>query len=243
MIAFILKLLLAHLTGDFILQPQRWVAAKEINKIRSKYLYYHIAVHALCLLLVLGFNFRYWGALLIIIISHYIIDALKLLLQTASTKRFYFFADQVLHFIMIAVVVNIYFPFRINWSVLFAPQLLLFLCFLIIVSKGIAIVIQLIISRWQLKEWLHEEGKASEGLEKAGFYIGILERLFVFIFIVLNHWEAIGFLLAAKSIFRFGDLTKARDCKLTEYILMGTLISFGLAIASGIIFKYLYKQL
>ncbi len=90
---------------------------------------------------------------------------------------------------------------------------------------------------------MHEEGKASEGLEKAGFYIGILERLFVFIFIVLNHWEAIGFLPAAKSIFRFGDLTKARDRKLTEYILIGTLISFGLAIASGIIFKYLYEQL
>lgn len=68
-----------------------------------------------------------------------------------------------------------------------------------------------------------------------GKYIGILERLFVFIFVVTNHWEAIGFLLAAKSIFRFGDLRDSKDIQLTEYVLIGTLISFGLALLSGMV--------
>ncbi|WP_205569580.1 hypothetical protein [Arachidicoccus soli] len=61
-----------------------------------------------------------------------------------------------------------------------------------------------------------------------------MERLFVFLFVITHHWEGIGFLLAAKSIFRFGDLKEARDRKLTEYVMIGTLLSFGVALITGI---------
>jgi hypothetical protein len=44
-------------------------------------------------------------------------------------------------------------------------------------------------------------------------------------------------LLAAKSIFRFGDLTNSKDKKLTKYILLRTLLSFILAIVIGLILK------
>jgi hypothetical protein len=54
--------------------------------------------------------------------------------------------------------------------------------------------------------------------------------------VVSNHWEAIGFLMAAKSVFRFGDLKESTDRKLTEYILIGTFVSFGLAILTGILY-------
>lgn len=63
----------------------------------------------------------------------------------------------------------------------------------------------------------------------------MLERLFVFIFVITSNWEGIGFLLAAKSVFRFGDLKESKDRKLTEYILIGTLLSFGIAIATGML--------
>ncbi|MFZ0597577.1 MAG: DUF3307 domain-containing protein, partial [Flavobacterium sp.] len=56
-------------------------------------------------------------------------------------------------------------------------------------------------------------------------------------------FEAIGFLLAAKSIFRFGDLKEAKDRKLTEYVLIGTLISFGTAIIAALIVQALLLQL
>ena len=69
----------------------------------------------------------------------------------------------------------------------------------------------------------------------------MLERLFIFSFIILNYWEGIGFLLAAKSVFRFGDLSKTEDRNLTEYILIGTLLSFGLAIATAVGYKYLIE--
>ncbi len=88
----------------------------------------------------------------------------------------------------------------------------------------------------------HSADDDEKSLEHAGRYIGILERLFVFAFIVLNHWEAVGFLLAAKSVFRFGDLRDAHDIKLTEYILIGTLISFGIAILIAVSYQYLLSQ-
>jgi hypothetical protein len=71
-------------------------------------------------------------------------------------------------------------------------------------------------------------------LPNAGKIIGMLERVLVFVFIASGHFESVGFLLAAKSVFRFGDLSQAGQRKLTEYMLIGTLISFGLAIGLGL---------
>lgn len=50
-----------------------------------------------------------------------------------------------------------------------------------------------------------------------------------------NHWEAVGFLLAAKSVFRFGNLKESHGRKLTEYVLIGTLLSFALALAISLL--------
>jgi hypothetical protein len=57
----------------------------------------------------------------------------------------------------------------------------------------------------------------------------------------MNFWEGIGFLLAAKSIFRFGDLKDKQDIKLTEYILIGTLLSFGIGILSALVYQNLVR--
>ncbi|MFW5760036.1 MAG: hypothetical protein ACOCXH_03530 [Cyclobacteriaceae bacterium] len=48
-------------------------------------------------------------------------------------------------------------------------------------------------------------------------------------------------MIAAKSVFRFGDLKEAGQRKRTEYILIGTLISFTLSILFGIFTKYLIE--
>ena len=86
------------------------------------------------------------------------------------------------------------------------------------------------------------EDNNDESLSNAGKYIGMLERLFVFVFVITGNWEGIGFLLAAKSVFRFGDLKESKDRKLTEYILIGTLLSFGIAIAVGMLVLKLIKH-
>lgn len=89
-----------------------------------------------------------------------------------------------------------------------------------------------------MDQWKMKKEDKDASLKDAGKYIGILERLFVFGFIVLDQWQGIGWLLAAKSIFRFGDLSRAKDRKLTEYILIGTMLSFGLAIAIGLAYLH-----
>ena len=91
---------------------------------------------------------------------------------------------------------------------------------------------KIIFSKWNITKLT----KNNESLKDAGKYIGVLERLLVFIFILAGHWEAVGFLITAKSVFRFGDLTASKERKLTEYILIGTLISFGIAVTVSLIY-------
>ncbi len=82
-----------------------------------------------------------------------------------------------------------------------------------------------------------------EGLPDAGRLIGILERILVLIFVLLNQYQAIGFLIAAKSILRFGERDGDHRRKQTEYVLVGTLMSFTLAIIIGIIVQFTVNHL
>ena len=234
MIALAIKLILAHIIGDFLLQPQKWVTHKETHKHKSKFLYWHILVHLAALILVLQANFNYWLGILIIIITHYVVDVIKLHLKSKLNSRLLFGLDQLAHLLIIAIVVKIYEPYDFNIDMLFQAKTLLFITSILCLTKVSSIIMKTIISKWDLKEYTEEAS-----LKDAGAYIGILERLFVFIFIITNHWEGVGFLIAAKSVFRFGDLSKAKDRKLTEYILIGTLLSFALAIIFGIGYEYI----
>jgi hypothetical protein len=234
----LLKLLLAHLIGDFFLQPQSWVEDKEAKKIKSPKLYLHIAIH-LALLFVLVWDASLWKMLLLIGLSHYIIDALKLVLQQKSNRRFLFFIDQLLH---IGVIFTTYFwysetSFTLD-MIVNEQSLLMFIC-LLFLTLPVSIFMKVIFLKWNIAKLT--EGKKS--LKDAGKYIGVLERVLVFVFVVLDHWEAVGFLITAKSVFRFGDLTAAKQRKLTEYVLIGTLISFGIAILTGLIYLAVVQNL
>lgn len=232
-----IKLILAHLIGDFLIHPQKWVKHKNKKKHKSKYLYWHILIHAIALIILLQFN--YWLAFAIIIPSHFLIDLAKLYLLNKKNKRWLFVVDQLAHLLMIAIVIQIYEPFLSDVvSIDFTSVLLLFCC-LIGVTTMSAIIMRIVISKWNIENYKNDK----ESLENAGTIIGVLERLFVFLFVVTGFWSGIGFLLAAKSIFRFGDLSRAKDRKLTEYVLIGTLISFGLAIGIGMIYLRLKSEI
>jgi protein-S-isoprenylcysteine O-methyltransferase Ste14 len=235
-----LKILLAHFLGDFTFQPHKWVKEKEKKKIKSLQLYLHIGVHLLLLFVILGFDIqKYAFGLFIIITTHYIFDALKLHFQKKKTKRILFFVDQVLHILILAVVANYYHPFTTSLKTLFNEKILLLLIAAVLLINVSSIIIKIIITQWNPEN----KKEHDDSLAKAGRYIGVLERLFVFTFVITNHWEGVGFLLAAKSVFRFGDLTSSKDRKLTEYILIGTLLSFGIAIFIGALYLYILNEL
>ncbi len=109
----------------------------------------------------------------------------------------------------------------------------LFLAYLVLSTPSSVIIGKM------TQSWSEDMGisTGSKGLKNAGKWIGIMERLLIFTFIVINEFSAIGFLLAAKSVFRFGDLKDTSDHKKTEYIIIGTFMSFSIAIAIGLYYK------
>lgn len=232
MIIFV-KLLLAHLIGDFILQPNSWVLDKEKKVHRSMYLYLHTFLHGVLAYIIIGER-AFLGFAILLALLHGFIDFLKLRFQKKKTKRNWFIVDQLMHLLVIIVISLLYNDQTIDFS-LMDNQLWVMLTALILLTKPTSIIIKNIISIWTPES---KNDKNDDSLQNAGNYIGILERLFVFYFVITGHYEAIGFLLAAKSIFRFGDLKEAKDRKLTEYVLIGTLLSFGIAFLVGLLTNY-----
>lgn len=230
------KILLAHLIGDFILQPTSWVKDKEKRKIKSEFLYFHFLIHTL-LLMLLVFRLDFIPYAILLGVIHILIDLLKLYSQSEESKRIWFIIDQFLHVGSIFFIIMLYKNVLIeNYSLI--PQFWPILTAVLFLTIPASITIKNLISIWT-----PNTNDTKEDLENAGMYIGILERLFIFLFILIGQFSAIGFLLAAKSIFRFGDLTKSKDRKLTEYVLIGTLLSFGIAIMTGLGTKYLLSLL
>ncbi|MBW8362311.1 MAG: DUF3307 domain-containing protein [Kaistella sp.] len=229
-----IPLILAHLLGDFIFQPNSWVADKEKKKAASPYLYLHILIHTLLVFLFL-WDINLWWIALFVGVTHFIIDWTKLHFQTQKTKRTWFFLDQFMHIAVIAAISVWYFPF-LKWEDFFNDHTLKLLTALIFLTIPSSVLIKTLISIWTPVTVEHSKLQ-TESLVNAGKYIGILERLLVFVFIIVNHWEGVGFMIAAKSVFRFSDLAEAKQRKLTEYVLIGTLLSFGIAVLTGILVK------
>jgi len=236
MILFI-KLLLAHLLGDFIWQPNSWVTDKEVKKHKSIYLYLHILLHGV-LAAILVREIKFIPYAILIAITHGAVDLIKLNFQKSKTKRTWFVVDQIAHVLILIGIVLLYENKAVSFSWI-NNQFWILLTGVLLITKPTSIFIKTIISIWTPEN----ESSRDNSLASAGNYIGILERLFIFCFILTGHFEAIGFLLGAKSVFRFGDLKIAKDRKLTEYVLIGTLISFGVAIAAGLIVQALLLQL
>lgn len=234
----LLKLILAHLIGDFILQPDSWVKEKEEKKLRTPKLYIHALLHGALTLLIV-WDLTFWLPAAIIAVSHLIIDAAKLLLQKEENKRTWFLVDQLLHLAVIATVWYCWQIPSLTLGSLITDKSLIYLTAVIALTFPAPVIIKILISKWTP----HTEDDQDESLENAGKYIGILERLFVFAFVIVGQWQPVGFLLAAKSVFRFGDLTRAKDRKLTEYIMIGTLLSFGIAMLTAIAVRYVLKTL
>ena len=68
--------------------------------------------------------------------------------------------------------------------------------------------------------------------------IGNVERMLTLVFVMLGQYEAIGFILAAKSLRRFRET----DTVKSEYVLVGTLLSFGIAILVGVAVKLVIES-
>jgi hypothetical protein len=229
----LIKFILAHFIGDFLLQHSSWVQSKLKSKWKSPWLYVHILVHFVLIILITQ-GFQYWREALIISGVHLIIDIMKIHFQREATARAWFFIDQAMH---IATILLVWYAFHFHDALTFYPgsQFWIYLTATVFLSTPSSFIVSYMIMPYtkQLDE------PAESALPRAGQYIGILERILSLAFIAIGQWGALGFLIGAKSAFRFADLTRAKDRRLTEYILIGTLLSFSMAIGTGLICKWI----
>ncbi len=77
-------------------------------------------------------------------------------------------------------------------------------------------------------------------LPRAGRYIGWLERFLILTAVLLQAPTAVGLVLAAKSVFRFGEISRNRQA--AEYFLIGTLISVSEAVLVGLLVHWLLRS-
>jgi len=233
----LVRILIAHFLSDFIFQKKKWADEKDAKGEKSGYFWLHIAIHAITLT-VMVWDLSLWPVIVLVSVGHLIIDAVKSRIK--NTDKWIFLTDQIMH---ILVIVTVWLIFSQQWELFFRTggewfknQKLwwLFLTYLLI-TKPASVLIDKITQNWS-KE-LVKNGNES-GLENAGNMIGVMERFLIITFIVTGNFSAIGFLLAAKSVFRFGDLQEAKAHEKTEYIIIGTFLSFSIAITIGLIYKY-----
>ena len=231
----LLQLLLAHVLTDFVLQSNKMVEHKRKYKAKSWYLYVHSALAGILTYLIL----QQWSAVLIPVligISHFFIDLWKL--HQKKDNLIYFIVDQVLHLLVIAIA-WIYLTQNWEWALTSIKSLAFSEKFLVIlIGYVVAIFPTGFLIGKATEKWQREIAKETEqeSLKKAGRYIGIVERVLVLTFILSSNFSAIGFLIGAKSILRFGDVKGAR--KHTEYVLIGTLMSFAICILLGLLIRY-----
>ena len=69
---------------------------------------------------------------------------------------------------------------------------------------------------------------------RAGRWIGILERLLVFVLVISGQAAAAGVVVAAKSILRFPEISSKPQQIAPEYVLVGSLASWLLAVVAGV---------
>lgn len=108
-------------------------------------------------------------------------------------------------------------------------QLIMAGCLLVINEMNI--VLRYILKVMGLESLGEQEDKVSDEEYSMGRLIGLLERIFIFIFVLMSQYSAIGFILAAKGVTRFNNFKDDRP--FAEYVLIGTLLSTLLALIIG----------
>lgn len=233
-----LQLLLAHVLTDFVLQPNKGIAQKRKKKARSVFLYIHVFIAGGLTYLFLG----QWDKFLVpivIMVTHLIIDLWKLYQKNDNLKNF--IIDQVAHLLVLFLA---WLYLTSSFGAL-APKirdgfndpttLTLIIGYLIVIYP-VGFIIGKATKHWQKEIATQDDLKS---LEKAGRTIGVFERILVVTFILTGNFSAIGFLIGAKSILRFSDTKQSSARKQTEYVLIGTLMSFALSIIVGSLMRIL----
>jgi hypothetical protein len=233
------KILLAHVLNDFVLQPDHLAE----NKGKVTVLLIHSLIFFLLSIVILLPTFSYQTIIALVFLGlfHGFVDYFKNLIQKHTGKSHwgYFLGDQVLHVLGIGTVVFFldkkYFHTWVDllstyWS---KPSIFLFVSLFVLIVFGGGYFTGVFCKGFLGR--LNSEKKP--GIERAGRYIGVLERSLVLTAVLFGKMEFIGYIFAAKSIARYPEMKEGTH--FAEYYLIGTLTSISIAFFGGLLLKYL----
>lgn len=245
----LLLLLSAHFIGDFYLQKLSWVTCRNKNHYKSKGLAKHIGVHALLCTAVFWYSATPLIAALISLIvitsTHYVTDVWK---SYQKNSLSFFVVDQCIHLFIILciwlyITATTWHQISLFINTVITAKYLIIVFSYLLVCRPASIMIALALQKHTYDLMANTntlQNNENVGLVSAGAWIGYIERCLAVSFILTGHFAGIGFLVATKTIFRFGDLTQNKDMKLTEYMMIGTLLSYAIAIFIGWLALKLY---
>ncbi len=231
-----IALFAAHVISDFVLQTDTTIKAKK----RVRVLVGHCLIVALLSYLLAGM-WEVWLIPVAVFVTHLLMDFVKS--RWLSERLQSFAIDQAVHLAIIAALVFAV-PRMVGpdqtmlWQDAVSPrfyQWLLGAAGLVAATCAGSVLVSLVIKKFQ-QQPAKQKGAPPppasdrEGLDKGGKWIGLLERALIFVLVAAGQPAAIGFLIAAKSILRFGEIGKGADRKDVEYIIVGTLTSFLVAL-------------
>ena len=237
--------LLFHMLFDFYFQSNKMADEKEYNRIAlgMHCLVYAAGAAATAALLFEASAIAIVAFFTVLALSHWIIDgSLRRTIAGLDLSPVgSFLVDQVLHIIILLILSVLCChlwamrPIALNLLDAHGVELswISTLCFC---GRPCSIVIAKVL------QFLRNPGveqSADASAAHSGKWIGIFERLIVTALSLMSQYSAIAFIFTAKSIARFKQLESDKD--FAEVYLLGSLASVFLAMASAILFSYLFR--
>lgn len=243
--------LFAHVLADYVLQSKYMVEHKRAPSVLLLHTAIVLITAQLCLGLVAA-----WP-LLVLAASHLLIDMLKT--YSGKSGLAPYLLDQWAH-IMVLIAISLWVPGLYHtgvWATGLTQLPQLNPAILGLIPWGMALLSGLILAtvaggyavEFLMQSHIKQnspdaprpDGLQPDGLPQGGKSIGLLERGLIFILILAGQIGAITFLIAAKSILRFG--TVSQDRAASEYVIIGTLASFGWAVIIALATQVLLSAL
>ena len=251
------NLIIAHILGDFYLQWGSSCKNKILHSVKGKDLWLHSLVIGILSWIAI-WDLRGWWLATCIMALHFLIDWSKSYIQVkwnvfkiektervklvdGANKRhdlWVFLIDQILHISFIVIFTNIWLIVNNDWQqfgwlqefAISHPLRMNTIVAMMLALKPANILILLILGACKVS--ITPSKDDDHGNFHSGELIGWLERGLMLLFVIMSQYEAIGFLIAAKSILRFNEASSGSEK--SEYVLTGTLLSLTISMCLGI---------
>ena len=229
--AFLVVLLLGHVLGDFYFQ---WGHMANMKRTSYKWLAIHSIVYTVCIALALAalvlfggvaHSISLWYILIVVSVSHMIIDLCKT--RTALGRpKWGFIVDQVAHGIALLCVWLLWGRgFTIGCYIYEYAHHIAILLGLLCILRPVGLLLESGVI------WDFDTGAPNETQKKASRIIGYLERVIVYFLLLNGQHSAIALVIAAKSIARFPEIKDEKSHMQANHYIIGTFLSLTAVIA------------